>query len=415
MPLINYYNLPLELKSGQAGIVEQLESHMHSCAEPGGMFIAICLLDSGLEPLSPESISPIHLEGGHMLSKLRIAFPKADHISWAALKKCLIFVLSLPGKEDLKVGVNHHVLGEATADFLSMLEADYGICVSASLTQPFESLTACESAVRDALVKADFARFIEEPASVIDPGYYEGMKTMLARQHPEYRLVNYERPLIAAVLNQNLAHAELVLQKLLIAFLCDPIFVFPGMRSSLANMLRLTMAMSSIDPKAMSDEDERFQKLQWHVQNCSQLSDMKQYIHRFFQVLAEYSAKELELSNTSLKAQNIMEYIHQNYNNPQLDGVMVSGQFEITPSYLSRMFKEYMGVNLSIYLQTVRLTRAKELLAKTELSIDQIAEEVGYIGRQSLVRLFRKFEGVNPSIYRNLATGQSEMEEKVKN
>ena len=53
-------------------------------------------------------------------------------------------------------------------------------------------------------------------------------------------------------------------------------------------------------------------------------------------------------------------------------------QFEISPAYLSRMFKEITGFSLVEYVNLVRVQEAQRLLATTRLKVIVIAEQVGF-------------------------------------
>ena len=78
----------------------------------------------------------------------------------------------------------------------------------------------------------------------------------------------------------------------------------------------------------------------------------------------------------------------------------VAEAVEISPKYLSRVFKERTGVNLSEYISLVRITRAKELLLSTSKSVGEIGELVGFENRTTFFRTFKKLEGVSPNEYR---------------
>lgn len=71
---------------------------------------------------------------------------------------------------------------------------------------------------------------------------------------------------------------------------------------------------------------------------------------------------------------------------------------------LSRAFKEVLGVNYIDYVTRLRLDRAKELLADSDMKINGIAESVGYQSSY-FNRIFKKYEGVTPSHYRNIKRG----------
>ncbi|WP_217612359.1 helix-turn-helix domain-containing protein [Deinococcus sp. GbtcB9] len=46
--------------------------------------------------------------------------------------------------------------------------------------------------------------------------------------------------------------------------------------------------------------------------------------------------------------------------------------------------------------------KAKQFLLQTDMKIDDIAEKVGYWGRNSFIRTFRKYEGITPAKYRTM-------------
>ncbi|WP_210772427.1 GlxA family transcriptional regulator [Panacagrimonas perspica] len=67
---------------------------------------------------------------------------------------------------------------------------------------------------------------------------------------------------------------------------------------------------------------------------------------------------------------------------------------------LARQLKTASGKNPSALIQFVRLKRARLLLETSRLSIDQIAERVGYRDATALRRLMRKTFGATPSQFR---------------
>ena len=93
-------------------------------------------------------------------------------------------------------------------------------------------------------------------------------------------------------------------------------------------------------------------------------------------------------------------YIEQHYTDETLGLTEVSSAFGITPSYATRVFKQYTGRGIYETIQHVRLTAAKDLL-HTDKTMKQIAEMVGYTSFLSMNRAFKKYEGTTPSQFRN--------------
>ncbi|MBP3312985.1 MAG: response regulator transcription factor [Butyricicoccus sp.] len=76
-------------------------------------------------------------------------------------------------------------------------------------------------------------------------------------------------------------------------------------------------------------------------------------------------------------------------------------QFYLSPSYLSRIFKRETGVNLSTYLQNVRIDAAKTLLRTSNLKSYEVAERVGINDPVYFSRIFKKITGFKPKDYRH--------------
>jgi AraC-like DNA-binding protein len=92
----------------------------------------------------------------------------------------------------------------------------------------------------------------------------------------------------------------------------------------------------------------------------------------------------------------VREYINRHYADPNLSLSFLSSQFEINSKTLSRLFKEQFGENFVDYLMQTRIQHAKRMLLETEVPIQQISQEVGYLNALSFTRAFKKMEGITP-------------------
>lgn len=95
-----------------------------------------------------------------------------------------------------------------------------------------------------------------------------------------------------------------------------------------------------------------------------------------------------------------IQFIHENLHQA-VNLVQLAHLEGYTPTYYCDWFKQQTGKTPNAYLQSLRLQRAKELLVYTDLSILQIAQQVGYEHHSSLTRLFQKLERTTPIAYRH--------------
>lgn len=78
----------------------------------------------------------------------------------------------------------------------------------------------------------------------------------------------------------------------------------------------------------------------------------------------------------------------------------LAAKYNISMGHLSKIIKEHLNVNFSDYIASLRMQRAKELLSDERLSIQEIAEIVGYEDYFYFTKVFKKVEGISPSKYR---------------
>lgn len=97
----------------------------------------------------------------------------------------------------------------------------------------------------------------------------------------------------------------------------------------------------------------------------------------------------------------VIEYLQEHYNQDlTLDDV--ARKVHISPSHLSRLFKDELGMTIIDYLTDIRIAAAKQMLENSDLMVKEIAEKVGYQEASYFTRVFKKNTGVSPAEYRRL-------------
>lgn len=78
----------------------------------------------------------------------------------------------------------------------------------------------------------------------------------------------------------------------------------------------------------------------------------------------------------------------------------IAAEFGMSDRTLSRHVRAATGRSTSALLQSVRLTKARALLETSKLTVEQVAERVGYVDTTALRRLMRKVMGATPRQFR---------------
>ena len=121
----------------------------------------------------------------------------------------------------------------------------------------------------------------------------------------------------------------------------------------------------------------------------------------FLQVRQHFSGPPREASSL---VERCLGYIHEHYaRNFDIDEL--AGQVAVSPSYLFRLFKKKMQVTPMHYRNMVRIDKAKLLLADRQLTVDDVAERVGFEDPKYFARVFRDLAGMTPSGYRRSRVG----------
>jgi AraC family transcriptional regulator, transcriptional activator of pobA len=79
----------------------------------------------------------------------------------------------------------------------------------------------------------------------------------------------------------------------------------------------------------------------------------------------------------------------------------LASELNISPKYLSRLLKSLTGQSAQQFIHEKLIEKAKEKLSTTELTISEIAYELGFEHPQSFSRLFKSKSGVSPLEFRN--------------
>ncbi|MFC4103154.1 helix-turn-helix domain-containing protein [Paenibacillus xanthanilyticus] len=124
---------------------------------------------------------------------------------------------------------------------------------------------------------------------------------------------------------------------------------------------------------------------------------------RIEDIIARLAVKRSNKDKNEL-IDNVLAYIAEHYSSSDLSQNQLAHIFDISPSYLSRMFKEHTSINFLNYLIDVRMKEAKTLLLQSQLHVQDIALRVGYTNLSSFLRIFKKYYGMTPSELRNAAS-----------
>lgn len=159
-------------------------------------------------------------------------------------------------------------------------------------------------------------------------------------------------------------------------------------------ILRRAAGDIGIHPVFLDDISRHFaQKLSLCATHSQLDSIYFEMIEGYCRLCAEYPNKQY-----SREIQRVMNYVLFNLSD-DLSPSSIAQAVNFSPSYVSRRFKEEVGVSLMTYISEQRIRAAKQLLSTTEMSIREVASYVGIPDWNYFTKLFKKSVGCTPSEY----------------
>ena len=122
-------------------------------------------------------------------------------------------------------------------------------------------------------------------------------------------------------------------------------------------------------------------------------------LNQMWQTHREYNDR-VEDNTIKQIRQYIMEHSHE-----QISLVGIAQKYELSPIYISKLFKEQLGINYITFLTECRLEKAKKMMLNPEKSLKEITFEVGYQDPNYFSKVFKRIIGVSPTEYRKSLLG----------
>lgn len=149
--------------------------------------------------------------------------------------------------------------------------------------------------------------------------------------------------------------------------------------------------------------DEHHPDMDWTLNVCEKLC--RNLVNRI------YSEDNFRYSQS---VRDAIRFIHENYNR-DISLNEVAQYIYRSPEYLSRLFKSETGEKFSSYLASYRLSKARDLLINTDMKIYEIAYAVGYTTPSYFSKMYREYIGVGPEVTRSQRNTRTLKENYQKN
>ncbi|MCO7177080.1 AraC family transcriptional regulator [Sporolactobacillus kofuensis] len=136
----------------------------------------------------------------------------------------------------------------------------------------------------------------------------------------------------------------------------------------------------------------------WSEKKPGYLFAARTLLQQLFLAIADNVRKQNRNFASSLKVEKIVDYMQKNLSK-HITLNELSELIQLSPTYLTRIFKESTGYSVISYFNQMKIDKAKELLLEGDHRIKEIAHLLGFVDEFYFSRLFKKSEGLSPLEY----------------
>lgn len=167
-------------------------------------------------------------------------------------------------------------------------------------------------------------------------------------------------------------------------------------------VLLLMLNLSKILSNVLAAQDYYLLKenIKFEINNCENYDILWHKINRLLRkMIHELDVQKQDLNGVII--QKCKEFIDENYAE-DFTLESIASNYHFSSAYFGNLFKEYTELSFSKYLTKVRLKNAQDLLIRTDLGMNEIAQLVGISDAAYFNRVFKKEYSISPNKYRQM-------------
>lgn len=148
-----------------------------------------------------------------------------------------------------------------------------------------------------------------------------------------------------------------------------------------------------------SDEIKYYEFYHYKIVNSESLKSIIKLLLDFTEKVIDNIA-HMKQSSSKLITSRALNFIDNNYSQ-KISLEDVAAELNLSKSYLCNVFKKEKGETMTLYINKLRIDKAKNLLLNSDCKVKEIYEDVGYANQQYFSKVFKKITGMTIMEYRD--------------
>ncbi len=277
------------------------------------------------------------------------------------------------------------------------LREKYDLACTIAVSNIHETLTGINQAYLEALDAMEYQLF-DWGSKVI---FYDDIKEAKKSKVNYSYTSETEQKLINTILSGNFEQGRAIIGNIF-----NENFASGITSVQLAKCLMIDLVstyLKALNSRRLLEETQVFEDKNYvqELYGCRTLEDIKGKLVEFLDDICIYMKKFNENNGEGRVVKKIVSLVESNYSDINLNIASLADLMMMNPKYISSAYREATGESIVTLLSKTRIRVAKELLKK-ETSISDIARCVGYSNSNAFIRVFKKYEGITPGLFREL-------------
>ena len=232
--------------------------------------------------------------------------------------------------------------------------------------------------------------------------FYESGSILLAdhlivRQSSEYEYpVVKEKQLVEALMTGKSKEAKEIYQTMITNLVEYPISIYNMVIARLIVTINNTI---NIMKKNSFYSTFNYEDISLLLHKVELVNDLTERVYHLFD-LVEKEMDKKRAEKQDVLIEQINEAIQNGYADINFSVQGIADSVGKSMPYISRIYMQYVGTSIIDKISEVRMEKARELIKKTDLSINEISGKVGFSSSSYFHRAFKKVHGVTPKEFR---------------
>lgn len=158
--------------------------------------------------------------------------------------------------------------------------------------------------------------------------------------------------------------------------------------------------MQNIEPLApVSEPEQELRPMEELLEAAEDVQALYARLSPGFEAIAAHQLSKKQKKVSAL-AERVSLRLERGWRDPGLSAQKIADEMGISAAYLRKQFFEAEGLSVNEALNRLRIGKAAELLVSTEMTVEEIAREIGFENTKYMFVLFKRMEGMTPGQYR---------------